>query len=832
MADKKTLIENRVPVINVFSVSMPTPVIRVAVHLSEGKSVNDLFDEIKAGNAPLVLCVMSVPGIQEVPKNFFKVGVVCEPTLEVQNNKRIIFLKGSNRARMLDIQKHKNDPESFWSASIAFFEEEDQELFLSTNRKQLLAKLFKIKHLFQTVTAESSGIWPTPLLAPGIQTTFEEFDFGKYEELEKFIWMCAAAFPEVLQEDLQPILESTSLLERIDLCIGVLKSKLEILRRYKNIDSGDGNTGNVVSVTPHELTSPSNDHPPTKPPRESERKNDDTNTEDDEAWVQKAHPELKKRWGRFKRIRGFMSESAQKVAREDFRRLHSYGSPENSTYSWPKFEGRLDLLLSYPWGQESKQEGDIDKVMRVLDEDHFGLATVKRKICDQIAPRILNPGVRSQIMCFVGPQGVGKTSLAMSVARALGLKRVRISVGGLRDETQIKGHGITYIGSQPGEIIREMVRAGTTNPVFIIDEVDKIGQDSVSGNPGAALLEVLDPEQNFAFKDRYTDCGIDLSKVLFIATANDIRKIIPALRDRMDVINLHGYLESEKVEIAKRYLIPRWTRDVGLEKAGVKVEWDPEVVPFISRSYTREIGVRNLERSITTVLRRLARRHLESKSKSTIENEFRVDSKMVIELLGPEKFIRHGAESTLVGEAIGLAWTPVGGEILRIQVTDYPRSPDKKSFARTGMQGKVMMEADEVAFTIVKRTIEISKIKTVVDLNSRAIHLHIPEGATPKDGPSAGLPTIFALYSQIVGLKVKDGLATTGEIDAKSRVKEVGGIREKVEAADRAGLTEVMLPEDNRRSLFDVPDEIKKRLKFHFVRTVDEALAIAFAPAT
>lgn len=832
MADQKPLIEKRVPVIEVYSISMPTPVIQVAVYLSDSKSVNDLFDEVKSGNAPLVLCVMSIPGIQTVPENFQKVGVVCEPTLEINNGKRIIFLKGSNRARMLDLQKHNNDLESFWSASIAFFEEEDQEPFLNSNRKQLLAKLFKIKHLFQRVTAESYGIWPTPLLAPMIQTNFEEFDFGKYEELDKFIWMCAAAFPEVLQEDLQPILESTSLLERIDLCIGVLKSKLEILRRYKSIDSGDSNTGTIVSVTPVESnTSPSNDHPPVDPPAEPtkpENKSNSTAKVDDEAWVKKAHPELKMRWEKFKKIRQLINESALKVILADFRRLNLYGNPDANSWGWSKFAGRVDLLLNYPWGKESKQENNISRVVQILDEDHCGLEVVKQKVCDQIAPLILNPGIRSQIMCLVGLQGVGKTSLAKSVARALGLKLIRISVGGITDEHQIRGHNITYSGSEAGEIIKEMIRADTQNPVFIIDEIDKIGQGYGGSNPAAALLEVLDPEQNTAFKDRYLDCGIDLSKVLFIATANTEETIIPALRDRMDVIKMHGYTESEKIEIAKRHFIPRWTKDTGLEKAGVKVEWDPEVVPFIIGSYTREVGVRNLERAIITILRRLARRYLESKNKPATEKEFRVDSKMVVELLGPEKFIKRGAEPTVVGEAIGLAWTPVGGDILRIQVTDYPRSPDKKSFARTGMQGKVMMEADEVAFTIVKRKIETSQIKTVVDLNSRAIHLHIPEGATPKDGPSAGLPTVIALYSQIVGVKIKDGLTMTGEIDLKDRVNEVGGIREKVAAAVRAGLTEVILPEDNRRSLFDVPDEIKKKLKFHFIKTVDEAFVIAF----
>ncbi|KKS10984.1 MAG: Lon protease [Candidatus Daviesbacteria bacterium GW2011_GWB1_41_5] len=369
-------------------------------------------------------------------------------------------------------------------------------------------------------------------------------------------------------------------------------------------------------------------------------------------------------------------------------------------------------------------------------------------------------------------------------------KYIRMSLGGIRDEAQIRGHGITYIGAEPGEILKLMKRCGVKNPLFVIDEIDKLGHMSTSGDPSAAMLEVLDPEQNNSFKDHWVACGFDLSKVLFIATANQEDTIHPpALKDRMDVIRLHGYLEVEKVEIAKRHLIPRLMQDLGLAQNSVEVVWEEKLISKIIRGYTHEAGVRNIERTLAKILKKICRGYLKSKSEEKPVTKFEVTEQKVHEYLGPPKFVKDRARPTMIGEAIGLAWTPVGGDILYVQVEFYERIDGKKVLDLTG---------------------------------------HIPEGAVPKDGPSAGITILSALYSEVTGKLVKRNLAMTGEIDNKARVLPVGGIREKIVAAEGAGIEEIIMPKDNERNLHDVPKSVKDKLRFHFVETIDEVLTIAF----
>ena len=511
---------------------------------------------------------------------------------------------------------------------------------------------------------------------------------------------------------------------------------------------------------------------------------------------------------------------------EDLERLLSCG---RSAHEWSMFKGRLEFTLGLPWKEETEQKGDIDAVAKTLDEDHYGLKYPKGRICDGIAPKILNPEGKSQILCFVGPPGVGKTSLAKSIARALGRKLIIMSVGGIRDEAQIRGHRVTYIGALPGQILKLIRRCGTKDPVFVIDEIDKISHSSTSsGDPESAMLEVLDPEQNYAFTDHYLDCAYDLSKVMFIATANMEDGISPSLRDRMDIITLPGYLEDEKTEIAKKYLIPKWMQEVGLLQNKVTANFSDGIIRKLIRGYTREAGVRKLENLIAAISRKITTLYLRSRTEGNPIDQFMVDDKMTENFLGPMKFTNNKARPTKIGQAIGLAWTPVGGDILCVQSVMYPRSAGKKTFARTGMQGDVMKEADEVAMTLNKNRLKAMHPDLLKEWRRDSIHLHIPEGAIPKDGPSAGITVFMALHSLAIKKPIRELVAMTGEIDLGENVLPVGGIREKVVAAANMGIREIFLPKENERNLYDIPDSAKEKLQFHFVTCVQEVIDKAF----
>lgn len=803
---EKTIIEpTSLPVVNLVPSMMPLPKVALPVYFNQHPTAVRLFCDIGAGEAPYVFAVMSKPGVEEVPGRFYTTGMVCSTRI---GDDGCVLLTGEYRVSATGSFKLKDDPGSYWTVKVMLVQDDnvDDHFVDSHAHKRVLADLIKVKHLLERLYYDGKKFWIfNAAFTEYLLDNFYNFDFGDKDDTDHFLWLVLSAIPEVLQEDKQPFLESTNLLERLNMLIKLLKSQLEILAAYKAGEKND--------------KSPQNTDGDKKDPKDKKDK-------DDHLFV-KTHTIVKKAWERFKQIREFMNEDAQVVAREDIDRLASYGSPAGNSYEWPKFKRRLDFLLDLPWNSETEPESDISKVAQVLDEDHYGLTHVKDKICDGIAPKILNPTGKSQIICLVGPPGVGKTSLAKSVARALNRNLIRMSLGGIRDESQIRGHDVTYIGSQPGEILREIKRCGTKNPVFVIDEIDKVGRQSTAGDPSSAMLEVLDPEQNYSFKDHYLGCSFDLSKVLFIATANIESTIIPALRDRMDIIRLPGYLEMEKIEIARQYLIPRWLQDTGLEKAGVKTEWTEDTLPFLIGSYTEEAGVRNLERNIATIFRRLARRYLESSKRGSPMREFKVTKELITNLLGPEKYSQEGIRPTDIGEAVGLAWTSVGGVITYVQTKQIPRVKEQFTFSQTGLQGKVMNEANKVALTLV-RDKNGNNPEAVSFFENNSIHLHIPEGATPKDGPSAGITAFIALHSLVNKKPVKQGVAMTGEVNLSGRVTEVGGIREKVYAAERVGVREVILPKGNQRNLFDVPKEVKERLQFHFVETTDDVLNIVF----
>jgi ATP-dependent Lon protease len=481
----------------------------------------------------------------------------------------------------------------------------------------------------------------------------------------------------------------------------------------------------------------------------------------------------------------------------------------------------LEWLADLPWAKTSEDRIDVDEARRILDEDHHGLDKVKDRILEYIAVLSLKRDLKGPILCFVGPPGTGKTSLGRSIARALGREFVRLSLGGVRDEAEIRGHRRTYVGALPGRILQGLRRGGTRNPVFLLDEVDKVGTD-FRGDPSSALLEVLDPEQNNSFSDHYLEVPFDLSQVLFIATANWMDTVPPALRDRMEVIELPGYTEEEKLEIARRFLLPRQRQQNGLGEVAVEVSDD--ALRTLVSSYTREAGVRSLEREIGAVCRKLARRVAEGDAQAPL----RVVAGDLSELLGPVRFEPELAERAgTPGVAVGLAWTPAGGDILFVESSEMP---GKGGLKLTGSLGDVMRESAEAARSWLHSHAGDLGIAPA-RFSERDLHLHVPAGAVPKDGPSAGVAMVSSLASLITGRAAHPDVAMTGEITLRGKVLPVGGIKEKVLAARRAGIRQVVLPERNRRDVSEIPPELLKGLEVEYVGTIDEALSHTLAPA-
>jgi ATP-dependent Lon protease len=478
----------------------------------------------------------------------------------------------------------------------------------------------------------------------------------------------------------------------------------------------------------------------------------------------------------------------------------------------------LDWLLSVPWKKKSKEIRNITRAEKILNEDHYGLEKIKERILEFLAVRQLVKNPKGSILCFVGPPGVGKTSLGMSIAKATGRKFVRMSLGGVRDEAEIRGHRRTYIGALPGQIIQMMKKAGTKNPIFMLDEVDKMSMD-FRGDPSAALLEVLDPEQNFMFVDHYLDVEYDLSQVFFIATANVIHTVPAALQDRMEVIRLHGYTELEKTEIAKQFLVRKQRQQAGLSDKNC--QFSDDAITSIIRYYTREAGVRNLEREIGNVCRKVARRVVKDS-----KFEISINAENLEEFLGVAKFRDSQVhERNEVGLVTGLAWTEVGGSILQTEVAIVE---GKGRPLLTGKLGDVMQESAQAAMTYVRsRAQRLGLAKDFYRLID--IHVHVPEGAIPKDGPSAGITIATAIASALTRIPVRRDIAMTGEITLRGKVLPIGGLKEKLLAAHRAGIFEVILPKDNEKDVAEVPENLRSAMKLHFVDTMDEVLKIAFA---
>ena len=489
-------------------------------------------------------------------------------------------------------------------------------------------------------------------------------------------------------------------------------------------------------------------------------------------------------------------------------------NPQVAEYSIQR--NYLDLLLDLPWNEYSKDKFDLKKAQQILDRDHYGLEDVKRRIIEYLAVLKLRNDMKSPILCLYGPPGVGKTSLGKSVAEALGREYVRMSLGGLRDEAEIRGHRKTYIGAMPGRIIQSLKKAGTSNPVFILDEIDKLAS-SHQGDPSSAMLEVLDPEQNSDFHDNFLEMGYDLSKVMFIATANNLSTIQPALRDRMEIINVTGYTIEEKVEIAKRHLLPKQLEEHGLSNKDLKI--GKRQLEKIVEGYTRESGVRSLEKQIAKVVRYAAKSiAMEEEYNVTVTNED------VEKILGPARLERDKYENNdVAGVVTGLAWTSVGGDILFIESI---LSKGKGTMNITGNLGKVMKESATIAMEYIKSNAETYGIDPTV-FDKYNVHIHVPEGATPKDGPSAGITMLTSLVSLFTQRKVKKSLAMTGEITLRGKVLPVGGIKEKILAAKRARIKEIILCADNKKDIEEIKEEYLKGLTFHYVTDMSEVIDIA-----
>ena len=511
----------------------------------------------------------------------------------------------------------------------------------------------------------------------------------------------------------------------------------------------------------------------------------------------------------------------KEAKKESLRECDRLGRMHPSASEYTVSRTYLEWLLEMPWKTLTKDNLDLKKGRTILDEDHYDLDRVKERIIEYLGVRKLKPDAKGPILCFVGPPGVGKTSLGMSIARALGRKFVRMSLGGVRDEAEIRGHRRTYVGALPGRIIQGIRRAGSRNPVFMLDEVDKLGAD-FHGDPSSALLEVLDPEQNFSFSDHYLDVAFDLSKVMFITTANLLDPVLPALRDRMEVLELPGYTSEEKVRIAKQFLIPKQLSEHGLKTS--KLAFKDEALGAIIRDYTREAGVREMERHIAAVCRKIARTVAEGSRKNVI-----VGANDLHGLLGPIRYFSEVKERTgIPGVATGLAWTPHGGEVLFVEVT---RMRGRKGLMLTGQLGNVMKESAQAALSYVRtHARELGIAPDFFEKND--IHVHVPAGATPKDGPSAGITVVAAMVSLLTGRPLSGDVAMTGEITLSGKILPIGGVKEKVLAAKAADINTVILPKRNEKDLEEVPAEIRKEMNFWFAEHINDALALLFPAKT
>ncbi len=745
----------------------------MAIPVLVGKdSSKKLVDEALVGDKLVVIISVKDETVEDPsPEYLYSIGTVAQMVKKITlpNDTYQVIIRGIRKVSILEYSQR----EPYLRARVQALEEN-----LETD-KETEAMILNIRKLFQKVIELSS--FPPELAVVAMNV----------DEPSNLTSLVASNL-DISPEQKQQLLETTNLkeaLEKVTIFLNQQVEKLELSADIqKKIQEDMGKTQREFLL------------------REQLRAIQKELGEGDEKTAEIS--ELK---GRIEAA--MLPVEARNVAEKELDRL-SKMPPAAAEYTVSRTY--LDWILDLPWSVSTEDNLDIDRAEQILDEDHYGLERVKRRVLEYMAVRKLKADTRGSILCFVGPPGVGKTSLGQSIARTMGRKFVRISLGGVRDEAEIRGHRRTYVGALPGRIIQGIKKAGANNPVFMMDEVDKIGVD-FRGDPSSALLEVLDPEQNNAFSDHYLEISFDLSKVMFITTANILDTIPAPLRDRMEVLELPGYTGEEKLEIARRYLIPRQ-----LEQNGLGDNWlsfDDGAIQAIINAYTREAGVRNLEREIAGVCRTVASRVAKGNRDAVLVTE-----ENLYDFLGPQKFVPEMKARTWgAGLATGLAWTPAGGEIIFVEAS---RMKGKNRLTMTGHLGEVMKESATAALSYIR-----SKAR---DLGTREdffdhhdIHIHVPAGATPKDGPSAGVAMLCALFSVITGRPVRQDIAMTGEITLRGDILPVGGIKEKVLAARRAGIRTVVLPQLNQKDLEEIPENVRQDMTFKWIQRMDEVLDFA-----
>ena len=750
----------------------------IPIYIGRDKSLK-LINELPSNSKHIVVVAQEDGSIEDPePEDMYSYGTlsIVLKVFDMPDNSKSAIVQGIDRVKILDFKE--KDP--YYKAVVQRVSDkantDDLELdALADNLRQVFSELIQVApNLSEEHTGMLSNIQKPARLA------------------DRAVSLLTVTNPEK-----QDILEELDIKKRVDKSIKILSKEIQRIK-----------LGEEIQTEVHDEIA--------KSQREyylrEQMKAIKRELGEDESQV-----ELKEIEDAIKKAK--MPEDAEKVALKELDRLTKIPtqSPEytvSRTY--------LDWLTELPWSKISEDSIDVKESKNILDEDHYGLEKVKERILEYLAVRSLkmkkdpDGAIRGPILCFAGPPGVGKTSLGKSIARSMGREFVRISLGGVRDEAEIRGHRRTYIGALPGRIIQSLKKAGTSNPVFMLDEIDKLGMD-FRGDPSSALLEVLDPEQNSTFADHYLEVDFDLSKVMFIATANYQDPIPPALKDRMEIIDFSGYIEDEKVQIAKKHLIPKQMDENALAKSDVALD-DTGIKELIS-SYTREAGVRNLEREIANIFRKVARDKIEKKAK-----KIKITKKKVNDYLGAPRFFSDLAEGqTKPGVVTGLAWTAAGGDILFIESS---KMKGKGNLTLTGQLGDVMKESATAALTYVRSNTDRFGIEN--DFNEKTdIHVHVPAGAIPKDGPSAGVGMFTSIVSLLSGVPVKSKLAMTGEITLRGNVLPIGGVKEKVTAAHRSGIKTILLPDHNRKDLEDIPEHIKKDLEFHFAKEMTDVAKVA-----
>lgn len=762
------------------------PSLIIPVAITDEKAVK-LIDEIAAGDKIVGYFAQRPKSKEAPPANLYSIGTAAlvARMFKLPDGSIRIFLQGLSRVRLKEVTQ--------------------TEPYIKAKVEVIKDKLEKSMEL-EALTRNLTGLFQKVVeLAPNLpsELNLAVLNIPDPGSLADFV----AVNVNLKLEEKQEILETIDVAERIKKLTSFVNRELDVLQLGNKIQS---EAKEEMSKAQREFYLRQQLKAIQKELGEADERTAEIN-------------ELKERIAKAK-----LAPQAQREAERELDRLAKM-PPGAAEYTVSRTY--LDWLINLPWVKTTEDNLDIARASAILNEDHYDLDKVKERLLDYLAVRKLKSDMKGPILCFVGPPGAGKTSVGQSIARALGRKFIRMSLGGIRDEADIRGHRRTYVGALPGRVIQGLRHAESNNPVFMLDEIDKLGVD-FRGDPAAALLEVLDPEQNFSFVDHYLDVPFDLSKVMFITTANIVDPIPPALLDRMEVIELPGYTENEKLHIAQKFLIPKQISENGLSPEQLEIA-DKAVLGII-RNYTREAGLRNLEREISTICRKVARQVAEGKEVVSVTT-----SDKLHDYLGPEKFryeIAEGADE--VGVATGLAWTPTGGDIIFVEATLVP---GKGNLTLTGKLGDVMQESAKAALTYTRSLLSrqvkgmLGEYVAVIPKDfyeKQDLHIHVPSGAIPKDGPSAGITMAVALISAVTKCPVSKDIGMTGEITLRGKVLPVGGIRDKVLAAHRAGLKRVILPEENSKDLEEVPQQVKKELQLIFVDSIDKALEVALKDKT